>query len=460
VAITASNRLADQHSHTINYRIDKEWGTTMRIDRLAIQNFCGFSSLELKFDPQFNLLVGGNGSGKTSILDAVYIAAGSWLLGIDGPRKAPTIDDSEVRLADIPYGEGQFSFEKQYPVSIQARGNVMGESIEWTRIKTSDSSTTRYGASTAMLEIGRRTVSSMRAGENVDLPLISSYGTERLWIEPETPRKESRRSKLRHKERPTRLNGYRNIQFLIHEEALFDWIAAETLASLQNGSESGAFKVVKNAMVGCIEDAKDLYYDVRREEVVVVFAEHGTHPYEHLSDGQRVMLTVVGDLAKKANRLNPHMGAGVLDQTRGIVTIDELDIHLHPKWQRHVIRDLKRTFPKIQFIASTHSPQLVGEAAPHEVILLPDVIRPAAQAPASPPQSFGMDSNWILKHVMEADDRDKEIKHRLEETDRLILKLEFEAAEEALRRLRDDIGNHPDIVRLSARIDRLAGKAQ
>jgi len=432
----------------------------MQIDRLAIQNFRGFSSLELEFDPKFNLLVGGNASGKTSILDAVYIAAGSWLLGIDGPRKAPTIDEDEVRLAEIPYGEGQFSFEKQYPVSIKAKGQVMGEPIEWTRVRTSDSSTTRYGAATTILEIGKKTVSSMRSGENVDLPLISSYGTERLWIEPEIPKKETRRSKLRHKERPTRLNGYRNIQFLIHEEELFDWIEAETLASLQNGAESGAFKVVKNAMVGCIEDAKDLYYDVRRDEVVVVFAEHGIHPYEHLSDGQRAMLTVVGDLAKKANLLNLHMGASVLDKTRGIVTIDELDIHLHPKWQRRVIRDLKRTFPKIQFIASTHSPQLVGEAAPHEVIRLPEVIRPDNQLPDSPVQSFGMDSNWILKHVMEADDRDNEIKQRLDEADRLILKLEFEAAKDTLSRLRHDIGNHPDIVRLSTRIDRLSGKTQ
>lgn len=198
----------------------------MQIDRLTIQNFRGFGSLKLEFDPQFNLLVGGNGSGKTSILDAVCIAAGSWLLGIDGPRKTPWIDDGEVRLADIPYGEGRFSFEKQYPVSIQAKGLVMGEPIEWSRVRTSDRSTTRYGAATEILEIGRRTVSAMRAGENIDLPLISFYGTERLWIEPETPKKETRRSRLLQKERPTRLNGYRNIQFLIHEEGLFDWIEA------------------------------------------------------------------------------------------------------------------------------------------------------------------------------------------------------------------------------------------
>ena len=424
----------------------------MQIDRLEIRNFRGFSTLDLVFNPKFNLLVGGNGSGKTSILDAVYIAAGSWLLGIDGPRKAPSIDEEEVRLADIPHSEGRVSFERQYPVSIHADGKVMGRSVGWKRVKTSNRSTTRYGDATGILNIGRSAVLSMRAGESVDLPLISAYGTERLWIEPESPKREGRG--------PTRLDGYRNIQFLIHEEKLFDWIEEETLASLQNGSESGAFAVVKDAMVGCIEDARDLYYDVRRKEVVVAFKNHGTHPYEHLSDGQRVMLTVVGDIAKKANLLNPHMGPNVLRQTRGIVTIDELDIHLHPRWQRHVISDLKKTFPGIQFIASTHSPQLVGEAEPDEVILLPDVIGPLPQAPENPQQSFGMDSNWILKHVMEAKDRDELIESRLEDAESLILKLELKAAQEALTRLRREIGNHPDIVRLSARIDRLAGSAQ
>jgi predicted ATP-binding protein involved in virulence len=423
----------------------------MRIDHLAIQNFRCFESFDLKLNPHFNLLVGDNGSGKTSILDSLYISAGSWLLGIDGPRKAPPIDEDEVRLSAFDYRNGRYSFEKQYPVCIRAKGIVMGESIEWTREKVSDRSTTRYGGAIAILDIGRHTVTSMRANQDVILPLISAYGIERLWIEPDPPKRERTGANLRNKERPSRLDGYRNIQFLINEEALFDWIETETLAGLQNGTDSHAYRVVKNAIISCIEDATDLYFDVQRHEVVVVMKEHGAHPYELLSDGQRVMLTLVGDIAKKAITLNPQLGVSVLDQTPGIVTIDELDLHLDPKWQRRVIRDLKRTFPAIQFIATTHSPQLIGEAEPWEIVLLD------ARQPSSPAQSFGMDSNWILKHVMSAGERDEGVKHRFEEVDRLVRDLKFEEAQEAINALRNDIGNHPDIVRLSARIDRLAG---
>lgn len=68
---------------------------------------------------------------------------------------------------------------------------------------------------------------------------------------------------------------------------------------------------------------------------------------------------MVGDIARRATILNPHLGENVLLETPGVVLVDELDLHLHPKWQRRVIEDLRRTFPKIQFICTTHSPFLI-----------------------------------------------------------------------------------------------------
>lgn len=427
----------------------------MRIDHLVIQNYCCFESFELKLNPQFNLLVGDNASGKTSLLDAIHIAAGSWLLGVDVPRRAPKIDDENVRLVAFKQNNRRYTFEKQYPVSIRASGVVMGEQVGWMRERVSDQSTTRYSGAEAILDIGRKTVASLRSGEKVVLPLISSYGTERLWIEPDRVRRNRPASNTWNTERPTRLLGYRNIQFLIHEEALFDWLAKETFAALQEGSASPALRVVTQAIVGCIEDAEDLYYDIRREDVVVTFKQRGTHPYSHLSDGQRAMLTLVGDIAKKAIQLNSDLNEKVLEETPGIVTVDELDLHLHPKWQRRVIQDLKRTFPKIQFIATTHSPQLIGEAEPSEMIRL------GGQESQSTAQSFGMDSNWILTHVMSADKRDEGVEHKFEKVEQLISSLKLDEAKAVVNQIRQEIrGNHPELVRLSARIDRLAGKAK
>ena len=82
------------------------------------------------------------------------------------------------------------------------------------------------------------------------------------------------------------------------------------------------------------------------------------------------MWAMVGDIAEKAATLNPHLGNSVLEETPGVVLIDELDLHLHPKWQRRVIEDLRRTFPKIQFFATTHSPFLIQSLRSGEELVL------------------------------------------------------------------------------------------
>ena len=80
--------------------------------------------------------------------------------------------------------------------------------------------------------------------------------------------------------------------------------------------------------------------------------------------------------------------------------IDELDVHLHPRWQRRVATDLKSTFPRIQFVCTSHSPQVIGEVAPEEIRMLDD-----AALGRAPDQSYGLDSNAILEDVMGADSR-------------------------------------------------------
>lgn len=426
----------------------------MRIDWLEIKNYCGFESLRLEFDPHFNLLVGDNASGKTSVLDAVHIAAGSWLLGVLNSRRTPQISEDDVRLVAFPYENNRFTFERQYPVSITAGGIVAGHIIEWTREKVSDESTTRYSKAIGLRDLGNNAAQLVRSGQFTILPLISSYGTERLWVEPDFV-KEKKNSKL------SRFDGYKNISFLISESDLFDWIRDETLAGLVNhGVESIQFQVIKKAMVACIEDATNIYYDVNRKDLVVSFEHNGIHLFNHLSDGQRVMLTLIGDIAKKAYLLNPNLNDNVLNLTEGIVTIDELDLHLHPKWQRHIIHDLKKIFPKIQFIASTHSPQLIGEAESKEVILLAPIDRTLTESPVNPPQSFGMDSNWVLKHIMKADERDLDIKTRIEAAEVKVHTGDLKNARQEIDGLRHEIGNHPDLVRLSTRIDLLSRKAQ
>jgi predicted ATP-binding protein involved in virulence len=199
--------------------------------------------------------------------------------------------------------------------------------------------------------------------------------------------------------------------------------------------------VIKGAIVDCVEDAQDVYYDERYQELILVMKQMGHQMFSNLSDGQRVMLTLIGDLARRAITLNPHMEKDVLKQTPGVVSIDELDLHLHPRWQRRVIHDLKKTFPMIQFIATTHSPQLVGEALPHEIRILEE------GAVTTPKHSFGIDSSRILEEVINASARNEETKELLTKMAEQIDREELREAKKSLGEVEQKLGqDDPEVT--------------
>lgn len=212
----------------------------------------------------------------------------------------------------------------------------------------------------------------MREGQAINLPPISYYGTGRLWLVPrEQGQVKEPPSSLLNKHL-SRLDGYKtSVDPRLSVSALPQWIARQSWLSFQQGGQdSQSFQVVRHALVQSIPGVDDLYFDAKLGEVVLHFANGDQQPFMNLSDGQRAMLAVIGDLAHKAATLNPHLGVDVLTETEGVVMIDELDLHLHPTWQRHVIEDLRTAFPKIQFICTTHSPFLIQSLRSGEELLM------------------------------------------------------------------------------------------
>jgi predicted ATP-binding protein involved in virulence len=179
----------------------------MQISHLLIRNFNGFESQDLNFHPRFNLFVGKNASGKSSVLDALAVAVGSWFLGIAGFEKGPGIDPEEVRVVAHPH-EDSFSFERQFVSRIECSGVVMGKPLTWAReLRREGGRTTSVDAKTisdAASEAERR----VRAGDNITLPLICAYGTERLWFEKGHHTRKTGREDT--KRMPSRFDGYRD----------------------------------------------------------------------------------------------------------------------------------------------------------------------------------------------------------------------------------------------------------
>src|SRR5580658_82984 len=104
----------------------------MRIAELKIKNFNGFEHRTFNFNPRFNLLVGDNATGKTSVLDALAVAVGSWFLGIRGYESSPGIFPDEVRVTAHAHIDS-YTFEKQFPARIECTGVVLGHRMSWAR---------------------------------------------------------------------------------------------------------------------------------------------------------------------------------------------------------------------------------------------------------------------------------------------------------------------------------------
>jgi predicted ATP-binding protein involved in virulence len=342
----------------------------MRIDSLLLENFKGFQRRELTFHPQFNLVVGENGTGKTSLLDALAVAVGSWFLGVDGVDTRH-IYPHEVRLQAFP-SEAGTHWEGQYPCFIEASGSIGHAPTIWRRsLNGPDGRTTRIGAA-GIKKLAEQATRAVREGQSINLPLISYYGTGRLWLVPrEQGQVKEPPSSLLTKQL-SRLDGYKtSVDPRLSVSVLTQWLARQSWLSFQQGGQdSQTFQVVRRALLQSIPGAEDLHFDAKLGEVILRFANGDQQPFMNLSDGQRAMLAVVGDLAQKAATLNPHLGADVLKETEGVVMIDELDLHLHPTWQRHVIEDLRTTFPMIQFICTTHSPFLIQSLRLGEELLM------------------------------------------------------------------------------------------
>jgi len=342
----------------------------MRIDSLLLENFKGFQRRELTFHPQFNLVVGENGTGKTSLLDALAVAVGSWFLGVDGVDTRH-IYPHEVRLQAFP-SEAGTHWEGQYPCFIEASGSIGHAPTIWRRsLNGPDGRTTRIGAA-GIKKLAEQATRDVREGQSINLPLISYYGTGRLWLVPrEQGQVKEPPSSLLTKQL-SRLDGYKtSVDPRLSVSVLTQWLARQSWLSFQQGGQdSQTFQVVRRALLQSIPGAEDLHFDAKLGEVILRFANGYQQPFMNLSDGQRAMLAVVGDLAQKAATLNPHLGADVLKETEGVVMIDELDLHLHPTWQRHMIEDLRTTFPMIQFICTTHSPFLIQSLRSGEELLM------------------------------------------------------------------------------------------
>jgi len=374
----------------------------MQIDQITLKNFRGFKEVSLDLHPRCNVIIGINGTGKTALLEGLKISIGSLMLGMDKVKErlySPGIDkhlDVHVSNTDPEWPT------PQWPVEISSRGVVFERKIEWSRKLSGQNNSTTTKDANSIREFSNLIQQDVREERsNLIFPLVSFYNTDRFKI--------NRSDDKGIEPYGSRLRGYfgaiseqTNLNFFLR---LF---RTETLGSLQERKESQLLLLVEDAIKSSLPECKRIYHHVKMDQLVTEFNDGRVLPFRLLSEGVRITMALIMEIAFRCYLLNfKKSGANCLAETNGVVLIDEIDLHLHPSWQKRVLTDLMRTFPAMQLIVTTHAPMVLGGAKNAKVFGLKDGLVYTI------PPVYGKDANSILTE-MGADDRIKEVKQKLE----------------------------------------------
>ena len=186
-------------------------------------------------------------------------------------------------------------------------------------------------------------------------------------------------------------------------------ISKEAQNRIMTGEKPLLLKTVETAICKCFERISGykntgIIFDLDTHRLVLEFETvNGSlqkFAMDEMSDGYKNTLSMIGDIAYRMAVLNPMLGEKVFEETPGVILIDEIDLHLHPQWQQTIISDLNAIFPNIQFIVSSHAPEVINSVAKEQIRILDNgkIYMPAAQ-------TYGRDANSILREVMNVSER-------------------------------------------------------
>lgn len=419
------------------------WEADMRINSIQVQNFRGFENLTVDLDPKFTLLIGENASGKTSLLSALSVALGIWHTSRKGSswRK---IEHHEIRRIPRKHGDRP-SFEPCEPVCITASGLIGGEQVSWRRmIKVGQTSTTN-DANEAIAKI-----KWLATGlEEQPLPVLAYYGAGRSWLASnERVKRENGNGK------PSQWDAYYGcLNERIRTKDLINWFYREAAARDDNGRFRYGYEVVRYAIKHCIPDVEYVGFDHETYLEPIITFSSGPVLFSNMSDGFRSMVALIADIAIKAVTLNSHLAPteriddilkempAILERTPGVVLVDEIDVHLHPSWQRQVASDICKVFPNMQFVCSSHSPQVISELDSKQILFLKDCRTYTLE------RSRGLTSNQVLEELLKVPARNVDTAREIHEIAQLIEENKLNEANQKIDLLGELVGrNDPAVV--------------
>lgn len=413
-----------------------EW----RFETLELENFRNYDRFSLDFHERLTVLTGVNGAGKTAVLDALKVILsvpvgvfGYQVVGIkqDDARLSPQLGNSN-RVSQV---------EPNYPVSINVDIVSGDERFKVSRSLNGPKRKT-VGANTEFRKYCESLKEELIADASLQTaPLFAAYGVERLV--KEIPRKAS--------VPPSRLSVYDNVldprSDLNQLSSYIEYLDAQRLdalsadESLETNADAQQLQSIFDSCNSILEPTGwgNARWDRKAKSVVLTHEQHGTLPLSLMATGTKICAGLALDIATRMGRLNPHLsGEDLRRQTPGIVLIDEVDMHLHPSWQKSILPTLLDTFPAVQFIVTTHSPMVIASAETASVRALVE------NEAHTPEYAQGLDIETVVEWIQGVDPTpETENRRMLKEYMALVHagKGSSEGARELRQRIEETLGN-------------------
>lgn len=334
----------------------------MKIKELRLENFRRFSDFTIGFDENVTVLVARNGAGKSSVLDAIAISLGAFLTQL--PKVAGMkFKDTDFRvIAD----DLQPPFMR---VTCESYGG-----IKWDRTRKRDKAKKTKAQITAAIGLRQlyqhvnTFIDAHNDSNQYTLPIFIHYGTGRGVFDVPARKKgfgkEFTRFGALSGALESRTNFRRFVEYFYFLEEQENKLQKEHRSFDIELPELRSIRHAISRFLPEFSNPRGVY----PAGIMLDWENEDTKKQlriEQLSDGYRTTLAMVMDIASRMAEANPDMADPL--QTEGVVMIDEVDLHLHPGWQQTILSDLVRTFPKVQFIVSTHSPLIVSTVKPEQI---------------------------------------------------------------------------------------------
>ena len=428
----------------------------MNLEKLQLHNFRCFEDLEITFHDKLTVVVGANGAGKTTILEAAAIAIGTLLYSLNGVSnygfKKTDAHNKYFKMDSV------VDVQSQYPVEVSAQGTVEGQSIIWKRTLNGENGKTTVIDAKDMTRISEEYQNRMMKGDlSLRMPIVAYYGTGRLWDY-------HREKKIDTFRKSNRSNGYIDcLDGTANVKLMLNWFKNMAYADGQIQKPSAEFAAVRGAMEKCFAlmtgiDDVHVQFNPFTAEIEISYIdgkESARIPLNQMSDGYKGTISLIADIAYRMAILNPGFSDNVINETQGVILIDEVDLHLHPAWQQRIINDLTSIFPKVQFIVSTHAPAVINSVKSENLLILKN-----QQVYQSDNQVYGKDVKSVLNEIMGVSERPPEVANLFTAFYQLLAKKDFDQADQTLNQIDELRGYHDAEVagcRVKLKLERIRG---